>query len=95
MSVSQPEAGGRPAAAAQSETPYLDALRAFAERDPGRLHVPGHKGGTGADPRLIEAVGERARARALPARGGGRGGGGAPPPSHQPPRRPPPSTSPR
>jgi arginine decarboxylase len=42
----------------QSETPYLDALIAYAERDPGRFHVPGHKGGPAADPGLIEAIGE-------------------------------------
>jgi arginine decarboxylase len=43
----------------QSEAPYLDALNAYVARDPGRFHVPGHKG-TGADPALIEAVGEAA-----------------------------------
>ncbi|MBA3263276.1 MAG: aminotransferase class V-fold PLP-dependent enzyme [Thermoleophilaceae bacterium] len=53
--------------ASQSDTPYLDALRAFAERNPARLHVPGHKGGAGADPRLIDAVGERALALDIPA----------------------------
>ncbi|HEX2468413.1 MAG TPA: aminotransferase class I/II-fold pyridoxal phosphate-dependent enzyme [Solirubrobacterales bacterium] len=41
-----------------SETPYLDALLAYADRDPGRFHVPGHKGGPGADPGLRDAVGE-------------------------------------
>ena len=41
-----------------SETPYLDALLAYADRDPGRFHVPGHKGGPGADPGLREAFGE-------------------------------------
>jgi arginine decarboxylase len=51
----------------QGATPYLDALRDWAARDPGRLHVPGHKGGAGADPRLIEAVGERALALDIPA----------------------------
>jgi arginine decarboxylase len=40
-----------------SETPYLDALVAYADRDPGRFHVPGHKGGGGADPGLAEAFG--------------------------------------
>jgi arginine decarboxylase len=53
--------------ASQSDTPYLDALRAFAERSPGRLHVPGHKGGAGADPRLLEAIGERGLALDIPA----------------------------
>ena len=41
-----------------SETPYLDALVAYADRDPGRFHVPGHKGGGGADPGLRDAFGE-------------------------------------
>jgi arginine decarboxylase len=53
--------------AGQEETPYLDALRAYAARGPGRLHVPGHKGGPGADPRLREAVGEAALAIDIPA----------------------------
>ena len=51
----------------QRETPYLDALRAYAERDPGRFHVPGHKGGTGADPGLLDALGQRALAMDIPA----------------------------
>src|SRR2546421_2793996 len=57
----------RNAVPGQSETPYLDALRAYAERDPGRLHVPGHKGGPGADPALVDAIGERALALDIPA----------------------------
>jgi arginine decarboxylase len=40
------------------EAPYFDALRAYAAREPGRFHVPGHKGGPGADPELREALGE-------------------------------------
>jgi lysine decarboxylase len=48
------------------ETPYLDALLAYAERHPGRFHVPGHKGGIGADPGLIQAIGERALAFDVP-----------------------------
>jgi arginine decarboxylase len=51
----------------QSVTPYLDALRAYAEREPGRFHVPGHKGGPGADPGLADAVGGRALALDIPA----------------------------
>ena len=51
----------------QSDTPYLDALRAYAARDPGRFHVPGHKGGAGADPGLVEAFGERVFALDIPA----------------------------
>jgi lysine decarboxylase len=45
---------------AQREAPYLDALQDYAERGPARLHVPGHKGGPGADPQLAAALGERA-----------------------------------
>ena len=33
---------------------------------PGRFHVPGHKGGPGADPGLREAIGERAFAMDVP-----------------------------
>jgi arginine decarboxylase len=52
---------------AQGDTPYLDALRAWAERRPARLHVPGHKGGAGADPRLLDAVGAGALSLDIPA----------------------------
>jgi lysine decarboxylase len=51
----------------QDSTPYLDALIAYADRDPGRFHVPGHKGGPGADPALREAIGERALRLDIPA----------------------------
>ena len=51
----------------QAGTPYLDALRAMAERGPGRFHVPGHKGGAGADSGLTEALGERTLALDIPA----------------------------
>jgi lysine decarboxylase len=53
--------------AGQPDTPYLDALRAYAARKPGRFHVPGHKGGAGADPELRDAIGERAFALDVPA----------------------------
>lgn len=49
------------------ETPYLDALRGYAARGPGRFHVPGHKGGPAADPAFADAVGERALALDVPA----------------------------
>src|SRR5919202_5653004 len=42
---------------AQREAPYLEALLEYARRDPGRFHVPGHKGGQGGDPALVEAIG--------------------------------------
>jgi arginine decarboxylase len=51
----------------QPATPYLDALRAYARRDTGRFHVPGHKGGRAADPLLTEAFGERALSLDIPA----------------------------
>lgn len=53
--------------ARQQQTPYLDALSAYAARSPARLHVPGHKGGQGADPALMEAIGERALSMDVPA----------------------------
>jgi lysine decarboxylase len=42
----------------QKSTPYVDALLAYAKLDPGRFQVPGHKGGLGADPAMVELVGE-------------------------------------
>src|SRR5438105_4059151 len=51
----------------QREVPYLQALRDYAGRAPARLHVPGHKGGPGADEGLIEAIGERALSMDIPA----------------------------
>ncbi|MGI8584792.1 MAG: amino acid decarboxylase, partial [Thermoleophilaceae bacterium] len=50
----------------EQDTPYLDALRAYAGRDPGRFHVPGHKGGAAAEPSFAEAVGEGALALDIP-----------------------------
>ncbi len=41
----------------QPTAPYLDAVVAYAFRGPGRYHVPGHKGGPGADPGLRKAIG--------------------------------------
>jgi lysine decarboxylase len=51
----------------QRDAPYLHALRDYAARDPARLHVPGHKGGAGADAELVEAFGERALSLDIPA----------------------------
>ena len=42
-------------------------MRAYAARRPGRFHVPGHKGGPGADPELREALGDSALALDIPA----------------------------
>ena len=50
----------------QTETPYLDAIVAHVAREPGRLHIPGHKGAA-ADPELIEAIGAEALRHDLPA----------------------------
>jgi lysine decarboxylase len=44
----------------QPTAPYLDALVAYAFRGVTRFHVPGHKGGDGADPGLLHAIGENA-----------------------------------
>lgn len=51
----------------QHEVPYVDALLAHAERDPARLYVPGHKGGLGADPAMVKALGEQALRLDIPA----------------------------
>jgi lysine decarboxylase len=51
----------------QSATPYLDALRAYAGRNPGRFHVPGHKGGAVAGDELVDAFGARALSLDIPA----------------------------
>jgi arginine/lysine/ornithine decarboxylase len=50
----------------QPTAPYLDALVAYAFRGSARFHVPGHKGGSGADPGLVHAVGPRALAADVP-----------------------------
>src|SRR4051812_40816093 len=50
----------------QPSAPYLDALVAHAFRGTGRFHVPGHKGGPGADPALRFALGDRALALDIP-----------------------------
>jgi arginine decarboxylase len=50
----------------QTEAPYLDAVVSYVARNPGRFHIPGHKG-TGADEGLIQALGEAAILHDLPA----------------------------
>jgi lysine decarboxylase len=42
--------------------PYLEAIVSYGFRGSVRFHVPGHKGGAGADPGLRAAIGERALA---------------------------------
>jgi arginine decarboxylase len=49
----------------QTEAPYLEAVVAYVARDPGRFHIPGHKG-TEADPMLTEALGEAAILHDIP-----------------------------
>jgi lysine decarboxylase len=50
----------------QDSTPYVDALLAYAARDPGRFQVPGHKGGLGSDPAAIELIGATALRNDIP-----------------------------
>src|SRR4051794_22041170 len=64
--VSDPPSGPAANDPAQHRAPYLDALIAYAARKPARLHVPGHKGGPGADKQLAEAIGENALALDIP-----------------------------
>lgn len=64
----------------QRSTPYLDAVRTYAARDPGRFHVPGHKGGAGADAGLLDALGRRALELDVPALTEGIDAGPAPTP---------------
>jgi lysine decarboxylase len=47
--------------------PYLEALRAYAAREPGRFHVPGHKGGLAANPGMRKAFGPQALRMDVPA----------------------------
>jgi lysine decarboxylase len=44
----------------QPTAPYLDAVTAYGFRGSTRFHIPGHKGGEGADPGLRVALGDRA-----------------------------------
>jgi arginine decarboxylase len=66
---SDPPSPDAPPAASvdQHETPYLEALLDYSGREPARLHVPGHGGGAGADPRLRNAIGEAALRLDIPA----------------------------
>jgi lysine decarboxylase len=49
-----------------SAAPYLEALCGYAGRDPGRYHVPGHKGGVGSDPELRALLGDQGLALDIP-----------------------------
>jgi arginine decarboxylase len=50
----------------QPTAPYLDAVIGYAFRGPGRYHVPGHKGGPGADPGVRKAIGPDCLAADVP-----------------------------
>ena len=53
-------------ASEQPTAPYLDAVVAYGFRGSGRYHVPGHKGGPGADPGVRKAIGVDALAVDVP-----------------------------
>jgi arginine/lysine/ornithine decarboxylase len=53
-------------ASEQPTAPYLDAVVGYAFRGPARYHVPGHKGGPGADPGFRKAIGADALAADVP-----------------------------
>ena len=44
----------------QGVAPYLEAVASYGFREPTRFHVPGHKGGAGADAALRNNIGEDA-----------------------------------
>src|SRR5918998_6332282 len=50
----------------QPTAPYLEAVVGYAFRGPARYHVPGHKGGPGADPGVRKAIGLDALAADVP-----------------------------
>src|SRR5919199_910963 len=66
----EPAGAGTPAqlasGAEQPRAPYLEAVVAYASRGSVRFHVPGHKGGAGADPGLCAAIGPSALNADLP-----------------------------
>ena len=61
-----PEPRSEEEASEQPAAPYLDAVVAYAFRGTARYHVPGHKGGPGADPGLRKAIGLDALAADVP-----------------------------
>jgi arginine decarboxylase len=64
--VSEPRSADPPGSPARPRelptAPYLEAIVSYGFRGSVRFHVPGHKGGPGADPGLRSAIGERALA---------------------------------
>ncbi|HKN93497.1 MAG TPA: hypothetical protein VJU60_04120, partial [Thermoleophilaceae bacterium] len=67
QSAVRPGSAPEPSRSGTEGAPYLEAIREYARRDPGRFHVPGHKGGPGADPEMREAFGEAALGLDIPA----------------------------
>jgi lysine decarboxylase len=76
MTISPASPGAEPAGAGtppslggaeQPRAPYLEAVVAYASRGATRFHVPGHKGGAGADPGLVAAIGRAALSADVPA----------------------------
>src|SRR5947208_14036335 len=53
-------------ASEQPLAPYLDAVVAYGFRGAARYHVPGHKGGPGADPGVRKAIGVDSLAADVP-----------------------------
>src|SRR3954452_12978839 len=60
----EPDVG--PTSNEQPNAPFLEAVVAYAFRGTARYHVPGHKGGPGADPGLRKAIGVDALAADVP-----------------------------
>jgi arginine decarboxylase len=60
----EPDVG--PTSNEQPNAPYLEAVVAYAFRGTARYHVPGHKGGPGADPGVRKAIGVDALAADVP-----------------------------
>src|SRR5215210_2488044 len=69
ISDETPATGWRPPgvrSGGQPTAPYLEAVVAYAFRGSTRFHVPGHKGGAGADPGLCAAIGNAALRADIP-----------------------------
>lgn len=59
--------GGRSFRLDQDRAPYLEALAAYARRDPRRFHVPGHKGGATEGAQVLRDLGEQTLRMDVPA----------------------------
>ncbi len=63
MSIAKDQQAAAPPTTRELPTaPYLEALVSYGFRGSVRFHVPGHKGGPGADPGFRTAIGDRALA---------------------------------